>query len=68
MFRLQSIIMIMRITLITLFQFLFMGSGVSQINNIHLNIGEKAPKIIGKDQFGNAINSYDLNKSKEILV
>lgn len=60
--------MIMRITLITLFQFLFMGSGVSQINNIHLNIGEKAPKIIGKDQFGNAINSYDLNKSKKILV
>lgn len=60
--------MIMRITLLTLFQFLFIGKVTSQINNEHLKIGEIAPKISGIDQFGNKINSDEILEKNQILL
>jgi peroxiredoxin len=58
----------MRITLLTLFQFLFIGKVTSQINNEHLKIGEIAPKISGIDQFGNKINSDEILEKNQILL
>jgi len=58
----------MRIALLTLFQFLFVGKVTSQINNEHLNIGETAPKIVGIDQFGNKINSDKILEKNQILL
>lgn len=60
--------MIMRITLLTLFQFLFIGRVTSQINNEHLKIGEIAPKITGIDQFGYEINSDEILEKNQILL
>ncbi|MCF6347948.1 MAG: AhpC/TSA family protein [Flavobacteriaceae bacterium] len=40
----------------------------SQINNEHLEVGEKAPLISGVDQFGKVINSTEILKEKKILV
>ena len=40
----------------------------SQINNDHLNIGEKAPSIIGVDQFDQAINSAEVLKEQKVLL
>jgi peroxiredoxin len=58
----------MRIALITLFQFLFIGKVTSQINKEHLSIGEKSPKISGVDQFGNLIDSYKILEKHRILL
>ncbi|MCF6182340.1 MAG: AhpC/TSA family protein [Lutibacter sp.] len=60
--------MMMKIALITLFQFLFIGKVTSQINKEHLNIGEKAPKIVGVDQFGNKIDSDKILEKNQILL
>ena len=40
----------------------------SQINDDHLNIGEKAPLIEGVDQFGKQINSQEILKEQKILL
>ena len=40
----------------------------SQINNDHLDIGEKAPSIIGVDQFDQAINSAEVLKDQKVLL
>jgi len=58
----------MRIAIITLFQFLFVGKVTSQINNEHLKLGEKAPKIVGVDQFGEKINSDMILNNHQILL
>lgn len=47
---------------------LFSMSTFSQINEDHLNIGEKAPKILGVDQFGKHINSQEILKEQKILL
>lgn len=60
--------MIMRIALLTFFQFLFIGKVTSQINTEHLKIGEVAPKIVGIDQFGNKINSDKIIENHQILL
>ena len=60
--------MIMRIALLTLFQFLFVGKVTSQINTEHLKIGDLAPKIVGIDQFGNEINSDKILEKDKILL
>lgn len=46
----------------------FSTNSFSQINNDHLNIGEKAPLIIGVDQFDQAINSAEVLKEQKILL
>ena len=53
------------ITLIALFLSL---SVAAQINSDHLNIGELAPGIVGKDQNGKLINSKELLKEYQILL
>lgn len=53
------------ITLIALFLSLSVSS---QINSDHLNIGELAPDIVGKDQNGKLINSKELLKEHQILL
>jgi len=58
----------MKITILTLFQFLFIGKVTSQINSEHLKLGEKAPKIVGIDQFGKEINSDTILKNNRILL
>jgi len=51
------------------FFFLFVTTSIfSQINNEHLNVGEKAPAILAKDQNGKLINSNDILKNKKILL
>lgn len=40
----------------------------AQINNEHLNVGEKAPLIVGVDQNGKEINSNDILKHNKILM
>jgi len=57
-----------KIILITLFQFLFIAKAVSQIDNNFLKIGENAPKIVGVDQFNLEIDSDKILKDKKILV
>jgi len=46
----------------------FSMNSFSQINNDHLNIGEKAPSIIGVDQFDRAINSTEVLKEQKVLL
>ena len=46
----------------------FSTNSFSQINNDHLNIGEKAPLIIGVDQFDQAINSAEVLKEQKVLL
>lgn len=43
-------------------------SAFSQINKQHLEVGEKAPVIIGTDQFGKIINSEKILKNQKILL
>jgi len=50
------------------FCLLFTTAIFAQINNEHLNIGEKAPAILAKDQYGNTINSKEILKNKKILL
>jgi len=52
------------IILVTVFSI----NSFSQINNDHLNIGEKAPSIIGIDQFNQAINSAEVLKERKVLL
>ena len=40
----------------------------AQINNEHLNIGDQAPLITGKDQNGKGINSAEILKNNKILL
>jgi len=40
----------------------------AQINNEHLNVGDKAPHIVGVDQNGKKINSVDILKYNKILI
>ena len=40
----------------------------AQINNEHLKVGDKAPKIIGVDQNGKKINSTKILKHNKILM
>lgn len=54
--------------LVTIFMVLISLSTFSQINNEHLEVGEKAPVIRGTDQFGNAINSETILKDQKILL
>ena len=46
----------------------FSTNSFSQINNDHLDIGEKAPSIIGVDQFDQAINSAEFLKDQKVLL
>ncbi len=57
-----------KIIVLTLFQFLFIAKAVSQIDNNFLKIGENAPKIVGVDQFNSEIDSDKILKDKKILV
>lgn len=50
------------------FFLLFTTSLFSQINNEHLNIGEKAPAIFAKDQNEKIIESKEILKDKKILL
>jgi peroxiredoxin len=50
------------------FCLLFTTAIFAQINNEHLSIGEKAPAILAKDQYGNTINSKEILKNKKILL
>ena len=59
----------MKIVLIQVLLILFSINLYSQITNDYLKVGEKAPVIVGVDQFGNTINSGQLiNKQKVLLV
>ncbi len=40
----------------------------AQINNEHLNIGDQAPGITGKDQNGKEINSAEILRNNKILL
>lgn len=52
-----------------LFLFIFLSNNLSaQINDEHLNVGDKAPTIIGVDQNGKEINSNDILKYNKILM
>lgn len=48
--------------------FSFKGNSQSQISQEHLNVGEKAPVIIGIDQNGKEINSLEILKEKQIML
>jgi len=50
------------------FFLLFSTPLFSQINNEHLNVGEKAPDILAKDQNGLTIDSKKILKNKKILL
>jgi len=41
---------------------------LAQINNVHLNIGDQAPQILGVDQNGKTINSLEILKEHKILM
>ena len=58
----------MKIIFITIFQFLFIGSAISQINNDYLKLGASAPKIVGINQFGEKIDSEEIIKNNRILL
>ena len=48
---------------------LFFSIGaMAQINNVHLNIGDQAPQILGVDQNGKTINSLEILKEHKILM
>ncbi len=52
-----------------LFLFIFLSNNLSaQINDEHLNVGDKAPTIIGVDQNGKEIISNDILKYNKILM
>jgi len=57
----KKFILLLIITLVTLNAF-------SQINSKHLEIGEKAPLIIGTDQFDKMIHSEEVLKEQKILL
>ena len=48
--------------------FFFSIGAMAQINNVHLNIGDHAPQIIGVDQNGKTINSLEILKEHKILL
>ena len=53
---------------ISILLLVFSTSLFAQINNEHLNVGEKAPIIIAKDQNGKTINSKTILKTRKILL
>ncbi len=58
----------MKITLVTLILALTVFSVSAQIDNDYLKIGEKAPKIIGIDQFNKEVNSEIILQKSDILL
>lgn len=58
----------MKIALVTLILALTVFSVSAQIDNDYLKIGEKAPKIIGIDQFNQEINSEIILQNSNILL
>lgn len=54
--------------LVFAFVLLFSLAGNAQINQEHLEVGEKAPLISGVDQFGKDINSEAILKDSKILL
>ena len=59
----------MKIVLIQVLLIVFSINSYSQNTNDYLKVGEKAPVIVGIDQFGKTINSGQLlNKQKVLLV
>jgi len=59
----------MKLVLIQVLLIVFSVNSYSQITNDYLKVGEKAPIIVGIDQFGKAVNSDQfINKQKVLLV
>jgi len=54
--------------LVQLIVLFFSIGAMAQINNVHLNIGDQAPQILGVDQNGKTINSLEILKTHKILV
>lgn len=58
----------MKYRLLALLFSLSVATGVAQLANEHLAIGETAPLITGKDQFGEQIDSEQILKEQQILL